>query len=270
VTVTGTELKWRLLTTGGQVQVPVVRVATDVEVQVAKLLSEEVKAVAKLIPGNDWRQVAWPSVQPADGTPDGHATIMATPDRKDVAVVTTHTGAGDTVIQPLIGPHIAAALYVFRAERLNVDVCTIGATAELFPDAGNLASVLMQLGPDPNARDRLTGFLRTIFPSIHSFSSLPNPTNHNMAMIEIVNRDHENSEREPGIPIPLDDCGTGISQVLSILYVVVTAKTPRVIVIDEPNSFLHPLRCKKTPSYSEGLASSVRIHRKSSGRSMLT
>src|SRR5262249_857352 len=41
------------------------------------------------------------------------------------------------------------------------------------------------------------------------------------------------------------ESGTGISQVVAILYVAITAKTPRVIVVDEPNSFLHPGAAKK-------------------------
>jgi hypothetical protein len=42
------------------------------------------------------------------------------------------------------------------------------------------------------------------------------------------------------LAISLADSGTGIGQVLAILYVVVTADSPRIICIDEPNSFLHP------------------------------
>ena len=40
--------------------------------------------------------------------------------------------------------------------------------------------------------------------------------------------------------VPLSACGTGLGQVLAMLYVVVTSDDPRVIIIDEPNSFLHP------------------------------
>jgi hypothetical protein len=43
----------------------------------------------------------------------------------------------------------------------------------------------------------------------------------------------------------LSACGTGIGQVLSILYVVLTAHSPRVVIIDEPQSFLHPGAAKK-------------------------
>jgi ABC-type multidrug transport system ATPase subunit len=39
--------------------------------------------------------------------------------------------------------------------------------------------------------------------------------------------------------------GTGIGQVIAILYVVVASDEPRTIIIDEPNSFLHPGAAKK-------------------------
>ena len=46
-------------------------------------------------------------------------------------------------------------------------------------------------------------------------------------------------ERED-LAMPLSQCGTGVGQVLAILYVVKTSDQPRTIVIDEPGSFLHP------------------------------
>ena len=49
----------------------------------------------------------------------------------------------------------------------------------------------------------------------------------------------------PRVEIALGDSGTGVSQVLALLYVAVTAPAPRTIVIDEPNSFLHPGAARK-------------------------
>lgn len=60
----------------------------------------------------------------------------------------------------------------------------------------------------------------------------------------IMNDAHLGVSR-PGVDVPLNDSGTGISQVLALLYVAVTAPAPRIIVIDEPNSFLHPGAAKK-------------------------
>jgi len=43
----------------------------------------------------------------------------------------------------------------------------------------------------------------------------------------------------------LSNCGTGIGQVLAILYVVLASPQPRPIVIDEPQCYLHPGAAKK-------------------------
>jgi hypothetical protein len=50
----------------------------------------------------------------------------------------------------------------------------------------------------------------------------------------------EPRERREDLDIPLADSGTGIGQVLAMLYVVCTAEFPRILLIDEPQSFLHP------------------------------
>lgn len=47
------------------------------------------------------------------------------------------------------------------------------------------------------------------------------------------------------LAIALDDSGTGIGQVLAILYIVLTSRSPQVILIDEPQSFLHPGAARK-------------------------
>jgi hypothetical protein len=42
------------------------------------------------------------------------------------------------------------------------------------------------------------------------------------------------------LAVELFDSGTGIGQVLAVLYVLITSDEPQSIVVDEPNSFLHP------------------------------
>lgn len=49
------------------------------------------------------------------------------------------------------------------------------------------------------------------------------------------------------LAVSLDKCGTGVGQILAMLYVVLfyDNSQPRVIIIDEPNSFLHPGALRK-------------------------
>jgi hypothetical protein len=44
----------------------------------------------------------------------------------------------------------------------------------------------------------------------------------------------------PDLLLPISECGTGVPQVLAILHAATEMGRPKVIVIDEPSSFLHP------------------------------
>src|SRR5207248_195727 len=51
---------------------------------------------------------------------------------------------------------------------------------------------------------------------------------------------HDPSTQRIDLAVPLNECGTGLGQVLAILYVVLTSDLPQTIIIDEPQTFLHP------------------------------
>jgi energy-coupling factor transporter ATP-binding protein EcfA2 len=53
------------------------------------------------------------------------------------------------------------------------------------------------------------------------------------------------SGKRVDLAIELKDSGSGVGQILAMLYVVVTSERPRVILIDEPQSFLHPGAIRK-------------------------
>jgi energy-coupling factor transporter ATP-binding protein EcfA2 len=46
--------------------------------------------------------------------------------------------------------------------------------------------------------------------------------------------------RRDDLAIPIANMGTGLGNVVAMLYVALTIREPQVIVIDEPNAFLHP------------------------------
>jgi hypothetical protein len=102
---------------------------------------------------------------PLSSSPDRHATVKARQDRKDFEIADTGPGLGENIVQTLIGPYVQNALYVFRAERMNVGECGIAGGNELTPNAGNLASVLLQLDANPIALERFKNYLRTLYPS---------------------------------------------------------------------------------------------------------
>lgn len=137
----------------------------------------------------------------------------------------------------LLATLLKPRIYLFRAERLNLSQSLMGNTRELKSDASNLPQVLNLLqGSNPSRFDRLNAHLQTIFPSITRIT-VP-PISQNEARILVWSVDPA-SERDD-LAMSLADSGTGIGQVLAMLYVVITSDYPKVIVIDEPQSFLHP------------------------------
>jgi predicted ATPase len=129
-----------------------------------------------------------------------------------------------------------ARFYMFRAERLNIHRHVVGVSTELNPDASNLPQVLDNLQSNPARYRRYVECVRRIFPHVHEIRVVSVGDNHKeirawMAPVE--------TERED-LSFPLNNCGTGIGQVLAMLYVVLNSPEPRTLIIDEPNSFLHP------------------------------
>jgi predicted ATPase len=141
-------------------------------------------------------------------------------------------------------PSIAAqaiqkSIYVFRAERLNIGRTNAAEARVLNTDGSNLGAVLGTLQGSRAWFSKYNKHVTEILPSIREVS------------VAVVGTDFEvrvwaidpSTERED-LAIPLQESGTGVGQVLAILCVVMTVKNG-VIVIDEPNSFLHPGAAKK-------------------------
>lgn len=136
----------------------------------------------------------------------------------------------------LIREGIRSNLYGFKAERQGRGSYPVDGSEILNSDAANLASALLSLNAaNPHRYAELMRHVGTVFPEIHGVTTkiISNQAN---AFIWSVPLSTERSD----LAIPLSDSGTGISQVLSILYVIVNSNTSKCIVIDEPQSFLHP------------------------------
>lgn len=155
------------------------------------------------------------------------------------------TSAGDRSHE--IGAHVGRAfvdqLYFFHAERLRVSESGFGHSPVLRPDAGNLPEVLAVLQSNSGRFNRFNQYVSQIFPTIQRVSVRANTSNQLQIAIWTVD---PATERED-LAMSLADSGTGVGQVLAILYVAVTSPPPhsRTIIIDEPNSFLHPGAAKK-------------------------
>jgi len=139
-------------------------------------------------------------------------------------------------------------IYRFSAERPNLGGCLVGYGKELKSDASNLAEVLQNVQNDNHdVFEEFNKYVSEVFPSVKWVTSVKVENNKvgagNWNDVRVWSVDKKT--RRNDLAFPLSDCGTGVGQVLAILYVVVASEEPRTIIIDEPNSFLHPGAAKK-------------------------
>jgi putative AbiEii toxin of type IV toxin-antitoxin system len=143
------------------------------------------------------------------------------------------------------GVHVLGALppriFRFTAERLSVGACPFGTNTYLASNAANLAEVLNCLQQNPVRFTEFNRLVHQILPQVQQVTVRPIPNN----SVQIIVWPHDPRSEREDVAIPLDQCGTGIGQVLAILYVAVHSPFPRVILIDEPQSFLHPGAVRK-------------------------
>jgi len=148
----------------------------------------------------------------------------------------------ESILPTQVAKILSNRIYMFKAERANLSQSEIASHAHLKSDASNLAGVINYLrSSNETATTRYNEYITEIFPSIKQVTA---PSiGENKAEIKIWTEDLD-LERED-LAISLADSGTGVGQVLAIIFVIVTSKSPRTIIIDEPQSFLHPGAIRK-------------------------
>jgi hypothetical protein len=133
-------------------------------------------------------------------------------------------------------------IYLFRAERMNIGLSAFGHGSALATNAVNLPEVLSVLqATNPSRFQRFNQHVRAIFPHITQIAIVPRPDH----QLEILTWTIPVETERDDLAVPLTQSGTGVSQVLAILYVVMTAEFPQILLIDEPQSFLHPGAIRK-------------------------
>jgi hypothetical protein len=144
-----------------------------------------------------------------------------------------------------LGDHMLSALtnrvYAFRPQRTSQGISTIGTSLQLSPDSSNLAEVLSNLQSNAARFRRFNELVSRVLPQVRWVST--RNINNNTVGIVVWPIDHE-TERED-LAMSLSECGTGIGQVIALLYAVISSDASKVIVIDEPQSFLHPGAARK-------------------------
>jgi hypothetical protein len=131
-------------------------------------------------------------------------------------------------------------IYRFLAERFNVGECAVGPSSILQANAANLPEVLDVLQGNPSRFRAFVALVREVLPQVQGISLLPLPQN--QKQIKVWSHSHETRE---DLAVPLNQSGSGIGQVLAILYVVISSNHSQTIIIDEPQNFLHPGAIRK-------------------------
>ncbi len=138
-------------------------------------------------------------------------------------------------------PAITNRVYRFNAERMNVGVSQFGNQPRLAPNAANLPEVLNVLQGNASRFSHFNRLVSEVLPQIRQISV--SPTGNQSVEIRVWTSDPASGRQD--LTLPLAQSGTGIGQVLAILYVVVFSSGPQVIAIDELQTFLHPGAVRK-------------------------
>jgi hypothetical protein len=147
----------------------------------------------------------------------------------------------DSDLSAAISSGLLARIYRFSAERFGLGDCKFGASDTLAPDARNLAEVLNTLQPNSDSFAAYLALVQRVLPQIKWVSVIPQSSSGLRVMVWNFPKESMRDD----LAIPLIECGTGIGQVLSILYVAYFSHQSRVLLIDEPQSFLHPGAARK-------------------------
>ncbi|QDG51154.1 hypothetical protein FIV42_10520 [Persicimonas caeni] len=132
-----------------------------------------------------------------------------------------------------LGMQHLGRVYRFDSVRDVKGVCDVNVSTELQPNGANLAACVQDLQSEGYRRVKhYNELVRRVFPSIREVTAARDG---GRVRIEIWKFDGRRD-----LTFALDECGSGVAQVLCILYILVTSRFPRTILIDEPNSFLHP------------------------------
>jgi predicted ATPase len=241
VELTGAELRKILLEHGSDFAVPMPEGAQPGEGPGRSLLKDlfqrsSIKIALMAEAGGHIKAERIPSFDSFQST---QATrFAARADRSDFKFLGAAQATHNPELGTVVGTAFVANSYTFRAERYNVAECGYGGASQLTPDASNLPQVLNVLqGNNPSRFLRFNELVRQIFPTIQRITVKPNPANSNLQVLVWTN--HPDLERDD-LAISLNECGTGVGQVLAILYVAINSAAECTIVIDEPNTFLHP------------------------------
>lgn len=191
--------------------------------------------------GGQWKLAALPSfglyeARSAIGQPLNLISFSLEPNGTPKNIGGTSAGQEQNEIGVNIAPRLMRHIYRFGAERFVRAKSNFGNRRDLEQNASNLAEVLSFLQGDSRLFENFNALVRRVLPQINSVSVDNTQEGFEIRVWNSPRRD---------LTLSLAECGTGIGQVLAVLSVILLAEFPQVILIDEPQSFLHPGAVRK-------------------------
>lgn len=132
-------------------------------------------------------------------------------------------------------------IYYFDAQRSCPSVSAQADEAVLAANASNLPGAMMKLQKHTGRFRKLKARLSEVFPEIKDLTVTNVAENQAGLFVWITDSDSSG----PDESIPLSEVGTGVAQVLAILFVVISSTKSSVVILEEPQSFLHPSAVRK-------------------------
>ncbi len=166
---------------------------------------------------------------------------MPSNDRKSLVLSGQDSNGGESISSHAWGIYSGSTFH-FDAQRFVSAPSIYAESIALKSDGSNLARCILDLNEFPSVYDKFVEHVNSVIPSI-KWINASNPEQQGITEIRVstVSR----SESRPELQIPLSECGTGVGQVMAVLYAALKFREPKIILIDEPNSFLHPSAAKR-------------------------
>ena len=182
-------------------------------------------------------------VHPVPNNPVEMLQFNANTSTKDLELASDQTmnASGNSSLATQVAGTLANRVFYFKAERLNVGQANAAYSQELLPDASNLAQCLHTLQGNPARFQHFNELVGEIFSEVRQITVPLTPE----GVVRILVWSIDPLFERPDLAVPLSESGTGIGQILAILYVVLTAERSQTMIIDEPQSFLHPGAVRK-------------------------
>lgn len=128
-------------------------------------------------------------------------------------------------------------IYRFDAHRRSHPQGPLSTDGQLQPSAENLAGCINWLQTsDTEGHRQLCEWVHRVLPHVYAVQAPPITA----GGVQLRCHPRPSAERRDDLAMPIDQMGSGVANVVAVLYIVLTARQPQVICIDEPNQFLHP------------------------------